>query len=199
MAGFPGMWPSNIPSVPSPVSSVTSPPPTTTTSQPSTTSPWWVPPSTVWWVPPNTTWWVPESTTSPTWVTPDMPSSTTTRPSTTTASWTTTSQPTTTWVPKPTKPSTMKPVTTVPTTTVPVSTSVDSKFSCGNGPKKTMSFDEQARIVGGTIARRNSWPFIVSAAFHITSNQGLLFHYHLTLSLGRAIQQTSAFLRGFLD
>ena len=32
---------------------------------------------------------------------------------------------------------------------------------CGAGPTKTLSFDEQ-RIVGGTEAKKNSWPSIVS-------------------------------------
>lgn len=34
-------------------------------------------------------------------------------------------------------------------------------LTCGAGPTKTLSFDEQ-RIVGGTDAQKNSWPSIVS-------------------------------------
>jgi len=36
------------------------------------------------------------------------------------------------------------------------------KGGCGAGPFKTLSLDEQRRIVGGTDAIRNSWPFVVS-------------------------------------
>lgn len=37
----------------------------------------------------------------------------------------------------------------------------DSKNTCGAGPTKTMSFDEQ-RVVGGVEAEKNAWPGIVS-------------------------------------
>jgi hypothetical protein len=40
---------------------------------------------------------------------------------------------------------------------------VDGKQNgCGAGPFKTLSIDEQKRIVGGTEAIKNSWPGIVS-------------------------------------
>jgi hypothetical protein len=39
--------------------------------------------------------------------------------------------------------------------------SMDKQSTCGAGPTKTLSFDEQ-RIVGGTDAQKNSWPSIVS-------------------------------------
>ena len=40
---------------------------------------------------------------------------------------------------------------------------VDGKVTgCGAGPFKTLSIDEQKRIVGGTEAIKNSWPGIVS-------------------------------------
>jgi hypothetical protein len=38
----------------------------------------------------------------------------------------------------------------------------DNNVACGAGPKRTLSADEQERIVGGTTATRNSWPFVVS-------------------------------------
>jgi hypothetical protein len=37
----------------------------------------------------------------------------------------------------------------------------DSKNTCGAGPTKTLSFDEQ-RVVGGVEAEKNAWPGIVS-------------------------------------
>ncbi len=38
----------------------------------------------------------------------------------------------------------------------------DSKNTCGAGPTKTLSFDEQ-RVVGGVEAEKNAWPGIVSS------------------------------------
>lgn len=35
-------------------------------------------------------------------------------------------------------------------------------YACGMGPFKYLNVDEQKRIVGGTLAVRNSWPFLVS-------------------------------------
>jgi hypothetical protein len=52
--------------------------------------------------------------------------------------------------------------------------SVDGKETgCGAGPFKTLSIDEQKRIVGGTEAIKNSWPAIVSLlVYRIDFNSG---------------------------
>ena len=129
-------------------------------------SPWWPAffpfgsqsgsyPSGVGIAPPVTSTASPPSTTSPWWV----PESTTSRPGTT-SPW---------WVPdSPTstiKPSTAKPSSTAsPVTEASVVEPVLSgtKGACGAGPFKALSLDEQKRIVGGTTAVQNSWPFVVS-------------------------------------
>lgn len=41
------------------------------------------------------------------------------------------------------------------------------KSSCGKGPYRTLSLDEQSRIVGGQTAVPHSWPFIVSSMFEL--------------------------------
>lgn len=128
-------------------------PPTTTTTRPSTTSPWWVPDPTTTTSRPGTTspWWVPDqlTTKSPTSVT-----TSTNRPSTT-SPW---------WVPESTTSTTSTPTTSTTSkpSVEPVVATDEGTRSCGRGPKKTLSLDEQRRIVGGTTALRNSWPFIVS-------------------------------------
>ncbi|KAI9553933.1 hypothetical protein GHT06_019204 [Daphnia sinensis] len=126
----------------------------TTTSRPSTTSPWWVPDPTTTTSKPGTTspWWVPDqwTTTSPASVTTSTASPSTTSP------W---------WVPESTTSTTPKPSTTSTTSkpiVQPVVAAEAGTGSCGRGPKKTLSLDEQRRIVGGTTALRNSWPFIVA-------------------------------------
>ncbi|KAK4007979.1 hypothetical protein OUZ56_013138 [Daphnia magna] len=127
--------------------------PTTTTTRPSTTSPWWVPDPTTTTSRPGTTspWWVPDqlTTTSPT----SVPTSTN-RPSTT-SPW---------WVPESTTSTTSTPTTSTTSkpSVEPVVATDEGTRSCGRGPKKTLSLDEQRRIVGGTTALRNSWPFIVA-------------------------------------
>jgi len=117
-----------------------------TTAAPEASSPWWVPDPTTqrptttspWWVPevtsPTKPWWVPQATspTSPPW-------------------WAT--QPTTTTT------------TAAPETAAPIVSQgvASTKAECGKGPKKIALFvDEQSRIVGGTPARKNSWPFQVN-------------------------------------
>ncbi|XP_046451012.1 trypsin-1-like isoform X2 [Daphnia pulex] len=61
------------------------------------------------------------------------------------------------WLQNPYRPT--KPVTTM--TNGLAEQSADKQSTCGAGPTKTLSFDEQ-RIVGGTDAQKNSWPSIVS-------------------------------------
>ena len=60
------------------------------------------------------------------------------------------------------------PATTTTTTSAPpplevapVVAAQQGVIACGVGPKKILSLDEQSRIVGGTDAVRNSWPFQV--------------------------------------
>ena len=48
-----------------------------------------------------------------------------------------------------------------PSTGSPDNSTSVQKSGCGVGPYKTLSLDEQSRIVGGQDALRNSWPFIV--------------------------------------
>lgn len=167
----PWWWPLYVPfGAPSP-SAVGALQPSTTTSRPSTTSPWWVPDPTTTTERPGTTspWWVAvQSTTTPsTTVTTSTQKPSTTSPwwvadqSTTTPSTTVTTfteKPSTTspwWVPESTTSTTGKP------SVEPVIAESESTGICGRGPKKTLSLDEQRRIVGGTTALRNSWPFIV--------------------------------------
>ncbi|EFX75607.1 hypothetical protein DAPPUDRAFT_107786 [Daphnia pulex] len=165
-------WPTYFPFSPSVAGAGFAPLPTVT-SRPSTTSPWWVPdavttsrpsgPSTTspWWVPdvvtsttsrPSTTspWWVPDSVTSTTAAKPVTTSTSTKKPSTT-SPW---------WVPESTtsKPSVLSSTAPVVVDSGPSGTNV----ACGAGPYRTLSADEQERIVGGTTATRNSWPFVVA-------------------------------------
>lgn len=71
------------------------------------------------------------------------------------------------WNSFPRLPQLVKPCKETPT--YPVATSsifyakrAQGASSCGNGPKETNSFDDQNKIIGGTEAVRNSWPFMVS-------------------------------------
>ena len=95
--------------------------------------------------PPTFPWWVYFPTAAPT--TPTLPP----------------------WAPKPPTPTTT--TTTTTTTQAPSTTKAPSltdlggantKYTCGIGPKKMLSFDDYAsRIIGGKDAVKNSWPFIV--------------------------------------
>jgi len=115
--------------------------------------------------PPTFPWWVyfptaaPTTPTLPPWA-PKPPT-----PTTTTTTTTTTQAPTTT--------TTAAPATTTTTTTQAPSTTkapsltdlggANTKYTCGIGPKKMLSFDDYAsRIIGGKDAVKNSWPFIVA-------------------------------------
>ena len=141
---------------------------TTTTSRPSTTSPWWVPdPATTTTSRPSTTspWWVPDPTISTTTSRPSATSSSTSKPSTT-SPW---------WVPESTTTTTTRKPSAVPSTSPVVidSSAGGNTASCGAGPYRTLSVDEQERIVGGTTATRNSWPFLVSIMIFSTFQIGL--------------------------
>lgn len=135
---------------------------TTTTSRPSTTSPWWVPdPTTTTTSRPSTTspWWVPDPTTGTTTSRPSATSSSTSKPSTTSAWWV----PESTTTKKTTTTTTRKPSAVPSTSPVVIDSSAGGNTaSCGAGPYRTLSVDEQERIVGGTTATRNSWPFLVA-------------------------------------
>lgn len=39
-----------------------------------------------------------------------------------------------------------------------------TNYDCGMGPFKYLNADEQRRIVGGSLAIRNSWPFLVGSS-----------------------------------
>lgn len=89
------------------------------------------------------------TTTSPWWV----PESTTLKPSTT-SPW---------WVPEGTTSPVSQQTTPAAVITTTQSSKPDqAKPSCGAGPLKILSVDEQERIVGGTMATKGSWRFIVS-------------------------------------
>lgn len=133
-------WWQYFPYIPQYPTSPTAP----TTAAPESSSPWWVPDPTTqrptstspWWVPDVTSpWWIPEVTspTSPPW-----------------------------WA---TQPTTTTTTTTAAPETAPIISQgvASTKAECGKGPKKIALFvDEQSRIVGGTPARKNSWPFQVA-------------------------------------
>lgn len=75
------------------------------------------------------------------------------------------------WLQNPYRPT--KPVTT--TTNGLAEQSADKQsVTCGAGPSKTLSFDEQ-RIVGGTDAQKNSWPSIVSGFANSLCQDHLLY------------------------
>lgn len=111
--------------------------------------PWWVPQSPPVLPPTESPWWIPESTT------------TTAAPPTTTTPVTTTTE-----NPQPPAIAELPSPTTIPDVSTPGSPSVESvlssNFSCGAGPYKALKLEDQQRIVGGTTATKNSWPFTVS-------------------------------------
>lgn len=55
-----------------------------------------------------------------------------------------------------------RPLITNATNSTSAKPQADARASCGAGPFKALSIDEQKRIVGGTDAVKNSWPFIVA-------------------------------------